>query len=171
MIDDLLQFSRTGRAEMQYVWVNMDQLVREVRRQMEPQTVDRHIVWKIESLPMVRGDRNLLRQVWQNLISNAVKYTRLKHQAEITVGSQSADGEVIYYVQDNGIGFDGVAMNQLFGVFQRLPNAQSFEGTGVGLANVKRIITRHRGRTWAEGDLQVGASFYFALPVDSTAKP
>jgi signal transduction histidine kinase len=168
MIDDLLQFSRTGRAEMQYVSVNMDQLVREVRRQMEPQTANRKIVWHVESLPSVQGDRNLLRQVWQNLINNAVKYTRLKERAEITVGSQAGKNEIVYYVKDNGIGFDGVDMDRLFGVFQRLPNAQSFEGTGVGLANVKRIIVRHQGRIWAEGDLELGATFYFALPLHRT---
>jgi signal transduction histidine kinase len=164
LIDDLLQFSRTGRAEMQISPVNMDQLVREVKRQMEPQTINRDIVWHIDSLPAVQGDRNLLRQVWQNLISNAVKYTRSQDQAEITVGSQAGNGEIIYFVKDNGIGFDGVEVERLFGVFQRLPNAQSFEGTGVGLANVKRIVTRHQGRTWAEGDLDIGATFYFSLP-------
>jgi light-regulated signal transduction histidine kinase (bacteriophytochrome) len=153
---------------MQYVSVNMDQLVREVRRQMEPQTANRKIVWHVESLPSVQGDRNLLRQVWQNLINNAVKYTRLKERAEITVGSQAGKNEIVYYVKDNGIGFDGVDMDRLFGVFQRLPNAQSFEGTGVGLANVKRIIVRHQGRIWAEGDLELGATFYFALPLHRT---
>jgi signal transduction histidine kinase len=168
MIDDLLQFSRTGRADMQYVCVNMNQLVREVRRQMEAQTINRNIVWNIETLPTVPGDRNLLRQVWQNLISNAVKYTRLKEQAEITVASQEGDSEILYYIKDNGIGFDGASIERLFGVFQRLPNAQSFEGTGVGLANVKRIINRHQGRTWAEGRLDSGATFYFALPVQPT---
>jgi light-regulated signal transduction histidine kinase (bacteriophytochrome) len=165
MIDGLLLFSRTGRAEMQYVPVNMDQLVREVRRQMEPQTVGRTIVWQIEPLPTVPGDRNLLRQVWQNLISNAVKYTRLRDRAEITIGSRTDPDEIIYFVQDNGIGFDGKAIECLFRVFQRLPNAQAFEGNGVGLANVKRIITRHQGHTWAEGDLESGATFYFSLPI------
>jgi signal transduction histidine kinase len=164
LIDDLLQFSRTGRAEMLITPVDMNQLVREVKRQLAPQTLDRHITWQIEPLPMVRGDRNLLRQVWQNLIGHAVKYTRLKNQAEIIVGSQDGDSDIIFFVQDNGIGFDGVDMERLFGVFQRLPNAGEFEGTGIGLANVKRVIHRHNGRLWADGHLNAGATFYFALP-------
>lgn len=167
LIDDLLQFSRTGRAELEVTPVNMGQLVREVKRQLEPQTADRTIVWQIEDLCRARGDRNLLRQVWQNLIGNAVKYTRDQDRAEITVGSRPGEGEVVFFVQDNGIGFDGVAAQRLFGVFQRLPNAESFEGTGIGLANVKRIIHRHGGRLWAEAELDVGATFYFALPAQA----
>ncbi len=171
LIDDLLQFSRTGRAAMQITPVDMNQLVREVQRQLEPQTVGRKVLWHIQPLPTVRGDRNLLRQVWQNLIGNAVKYTRFKDPAEIIVSSQSGKGEVIFVVRDNGIGFDGVDLEQLFGVFQRLPNAQEFEGTGIGLANVKRVIYRHEGRIWADGSLDQGATFCFALPrsADSAA--
>ncbi len=164
MIDDLLQFSRTGRAEMQYTTVNMERLVQEARRQVEPQLVGRTVQWQIESLPSVRGDRNLLRQVWQNLIENAVKYSQLQEQTEIVIGSWSTEDEIIFFVCDNGIGFDPNDAQRLFGVFQRLPNAQEFDGTGIGLANVQRVIHRHGGRLWAEGKLGAGATFYFALP-------
>jgi len=164
LIDDLLQFSRTGRAEMQYTPVNMEQLVREARRQIEPQIKERNITWNMGVLPVVKGDRNLLRQVWQNLIENAIKYTRPRDRAEITIGSKAGKDENIFFISDNGIGFDRHNAQQLFGVFQRLPNAQNFEGTGIGLANVKRIIYRHEGRLWAEGGVNEGAIFYFALP-------
>ncbi|MEB3212377.1 MAG: ATP-binding protein [Leptolyngbyaceae bacterium] len=164
LIDDLLQFSRTGRAEMKYTPVNMDQLIREVRRQLEPQINDRTIDWQIDSLLEVKGDRNLLRQVWQNLIGNAVKYTRSRDRAKITIGSTRENGETIFFISDNGIGFDQNDAQYLFGVFQRLPNAEEFEGTGIGLANVKRILYRHKGRIWAEGKINEGATFYFAIP-------
>ncbi|WGV27491.1 sensor histidine kinase [Halotia branconii] len=164
MIDDLLQFSRTGRVEMQYTTVNMERLVQEAKRQVETQLAGRNIRWQIASLPTVRGDRNLLRQVWQNLIENAVKYTRFREQAEIAIGSGVNEGETIFFVRDNGIGFDKDEAQRLFGVFQRLANAQVFEGTGIGLANVQRVIYRHGGRLWAEGKLNVGATFYFSLP-------
>ncbi|MGJ3251611.1 MAG: sensor histidine kinase [Elainellaceae cyanobacterium] len=168
MIDDLLQFSRTGRAKMQYTSVNMTRLVQEVKRQVEPQLVGRTIQWNISPLPTVKGDRNLLRQVWQNLIENAIKYTNPKENATITVGSMDSKGETIFFVRDNGIGFDSNDIEQLFGVFQRLPNAQNFDGTGIGLANVQRVISRHGGRIWAEGNLNEGATFYFSVPdVDS----
>lgn len=164
MIDDLLQFSRTGRAEMQHTPVNMNRLVQEAKRQIEPHLADRTIHWTIEPLPTVKGDRNLLRQVWQNLIENAVKYTRPRQQAEIIIGSNHEKGEIIFFVRDNGIGFHQDDVQHLFGVFQRLPDAQVFEGTGIGLANVQRIIHRHRGRVWAEGTPDVSATFYFSLP-------
>lgn len=164
MIDDMLQFSRTGRAEMQRTTVNMNQLVQEVKRQVEPQLAGRNIRWQIEQLPPVEGDRNLLRQVWQNLIENAVKYTRLREQAAITIGSTVGEEEAIFFVRDNGIGFDAEDTKYLFGAFQRLPNAKEFSGSGIGLANVQRVIHRHQGRLWAEGKQDAGATFYFALP-------
>ncbi|MGJ3245713.1 MAG: sensor histidine kinase [Elainellaceae cyanobacterium] len=164
MIDDLLQFSRTGRAKMQYTPVSMNRLVQEVKRQVEPQLAGRTVHWDISSLPTVEGDRNLLRQVWQNLVENAVKYTNPREHAIITIGSMNSEREIIFFVRDNGIGFDSDNIAQLFGVFQRLPNAQGFDGTGIGLANVQRVISRHGGRLWAEGDLDKGATFYFSLP-------
>ncbi|MEC4813588.1 MAG: ATP-binding protein [Scytonema sp. PMC 1069.18] len=165
MIDDLLQFSRTGRADMHYSSVNMERLVQEAKRQVEPQLAGRNIRWQIESLPSVSGDRNQLRVVWQNLIENAVKYTRPREQAEITIGSRLGEGEAIFFVRDNGIGLDMDDAQRLFGVFQRLTNAQAFEGTGIGLANVQRVIHRHGGRLWVEGKIDAGATFYFSLPL------
>lgn len=164
MIDALLQFSRTGRAAMQCTTVNMERLVQEIQRQMLPQLAGRTICWQVEPLPTIWGDRTLLRQVWQNLIENAVKYTGLEPEAEIAVGS-IADGEqTTFFIRDNGIGFNPEDTVYLFGVFQRLPNAEAFTGTGIGLANVQRVIHRHGGRLWAEGRQGIGATFYFTLP-------
>lgn len=164
MIDDLLQYSRTGRSEMQYTQVSMQRLVQEVLRQVEPQIKQRTVHWQVDDLPVVMGDRNLLRQVWQNLIENALKYTHGQAIAEIAIGSDRGDEETIFYVRDNGIGFDTAHAGKIFGVFQRLPNARELEGTGVGLANVQRVIHRHQGKVWAKGELNVGATFYFSLP-------
>ncbi|MGP1375238.1 MAG: sensor histidine kinase [Almyronema sp.] len=168
MIDDLLQFSRTGRVEMQFIAVNMERLVQEVKRQVAPAGAGRAIDWQIQPLPTVQGDRNLLRQVWQNLIENAVKYTSLQAQAEIVIGSYTIPGEVVFFVGDNGIGFDMNHAQRLFSIFQRLPNAQAFNGVGIGLANVQRVIHRHGGRLWAEAQLNQGATFYFSLPLVDT---
>ncbi|MEA5495842.1 sensor histidine kinase [Limnoraphis robusta] len=164
MIDDLLLFSRTGRAEMQYTTVNMEQLVQSIKLQIELRCEPRKIIWKIDSLPAVTGDRNLFQQVWQNLLENAVKYSSKKEQTEIHVGSISGDQKITYFVKDNGIGFEMNSVNRLFGIFQRLENAQQFDGSGIGLANVRRIIHRHGGQVWAEGNLGEGATFYFSLP-------
>lgn len=164
MIEDLLRFSRTSRAEMVYGPVTMTRLVQEVVRQLEPSLIDQTIAWQIEPLPSVWGDRNLLRNVWQNLIENAVKYTRCRDRGEIHIGSTEGAGETIFYIRDNGIGFDEADTKNLFGVFQQLPNAADFDGTGIGLANVQRIIHRHQGQIWAEGQLERGATFYFSIP-------
>jgi len=173
MIDDLLQFSRTGRADLQYTAVNMDKLVQEVKRQLSSQLKGRRIHWQIEPLPPAEGDRNLLRQVWQNLIENAVKYTSVREQADIAVSGTRGAEEIIYSVRDNGIGFDMEDANRhLFGVFERLSNAREHEGTGIGLANVQKIVSRHGGRCWADGEIDSGATFYFSLPpsdVETTA--
>ncbi len=164
MIDDLLLFSRTGRAEMHYSTVEMKSLVESIKQQIESQFKNRKIIWKIESLPTINGDRHLLQQVWQNLIENAVKYTSKRQKAEIEIGSIFNDQESVFWVKDNGIGFEMNYVNRLFGIFQRLENAQEFEGTGIGLANTRRIIHRHNGRVWAEGNPDQGATFYFSLP-------
>lgn len=164
MIDDLLQFSRTGRAKMYYTEVSMERLVQEVMRQVEPQLKSRQVRWHIEPMPVVHGDRTLLRQVWQNLIENALKYTRPRSVAEIAIGSDQREDVTIFFVKDNGIGFEPQNTDRMFSIFQRLPNAENFDGTGIGLANTRRIIHRHQGCIWAEGALDAGATFYFSLP-------
>jgi len=165
LIDDLLGFSRTTRVELRKVNVNLDDIIQSVLHEMEPDTKDRKIEWKIGKMPQVEGDPGLLRQVFYNLISNALKYTRTRAVAVIEIGSLKSDTEVIIFVKDNGVGFDPRYAQKLFGVFQRLHRAAEFEGTGIGLANVRRIISRHGGRTWAESKLDDGASFYFSLPL------
>jgi PAS domain S-box-containing protein len=165
LIDDLLTFSRIGRAETQKTVVSLDQLLREVLREVQQETDGRTIGWKIGALPNVYGDRSMLRVALVNLLSNAVKFTRKRAQAEIEIGSTNGSpDEVVFYIKDNGVGFDMRYVNKLFRVFQRLHRAEDFEGTGIGLATVQRIIQRHGGRIWAEGEVERGATFYFAVP-------
>jgi len=165
LIDDILSFSRMGKAEMKKTLVNLDQLVKAVLDEMQPEMEGRDIVWDIHSLPEVHGDADILKLVWVNLIGNALKYTRTKPQSKIEIGSNDNKNEHIFFIKDNGVGFDMTYADKLFGVFQRLHSAEEFEGTGVGLANVKRIIQRHGGRVWAEGTVNEGATFYFSIPV------
>jgi signal transduction histidine kinase len=164
LIDDLLQFSRTGRAEMGSESVNMNQLLQEVLDTLKESSSERNIEWVIGEMPSVNGDYPLLRQVWTNLLGNAVKYTKNRETAQIEVTSREENGETIFVVADNGVGFDMQYAGKLFGVFQRLHSLEEFEGTGIGLATVQRIINRHGGRVWAEAELNHGASFYFTLP-------
>ena len=164
LIDDLLSFSKMGRVEMRQTQVGMNDLVKEVLRELAGETNGRKIEWEIDTLPDVRGDRSMLKQVWVNLLSNSVKYTRPRDLAKIKIGCSTRDGEAEFHVQDNGAGFDMKYVEKLFGVFQRLHRAEEFEGTGVGLANVRRIVTRHGGRTWAQSKIDEGSIFYFTLP-------
>jgi signal transduction histidine kinase len=164
LVDDLLSFSRMGRAELRQSRVELQELVDEVRRELQVDTQDRTIEWRIGPLHAVQADPALLRQVIRNLLGNAMKYTRPKPQALIEVGSRISAGDVEVWVRDNGVGFEMQYVDKLFGVFQRLHTAEEFEGTGIGLANVRRIISRHGGRTWAEGAVGQGATFHFTLP-------
>ncbi|MDF3059254.1 MAG: hypothetical protein K0R17_3469 [Rariglobus sp.] len=164
MIDDLLAFSRTSRVEMHKVRVSMSELVKSVQADLQPEMRDRIVTWAIHDLPDVRGDPFLLRQVVFNLVANALKYTRKRKDAHIEIGSTAGGEETVFFIRDNGVGFDMEYAGKLFGVFQRLHSASEFEGTGIGLANVRSIIKRHGGRTWAEAAVEGGATFYFSLP-------
>ena len=164
LIDDLLAFSRIGRAETKKTLVSLDQLVKEVVAEIRLDTGGRDIVWKIHPLPVCYGDRSMLRLVIGNLLSNAVKFTRMRVQAEIEIGCADGEDEVEVFVRDNGAGFDMQYVDKLFGVFQRLHLPEEFEGTGIGLATVRRIIHRHGGEVRAEGGVDQGATFYFSLP-------
>ncbi|HEX6034976.1 MAG TPA: ATP-binding protein, partial [Anaerolineales bacterium] len=164
LIDDLLAFSRLGRKEMYTSTIDMRGLAVSVLNELIKDEHQERLDFHIGKLPAVKGDASLIRQVWVNLLSNAIKFTSKKEQAVIEVGSKATRQEFIYYVRDNGAGFDMEYANKLFGVFQRLHSESEFSGTGVGLAIVQRIIRRHDGRVWAEGAVEEGATFYFALP-------
>jgi signal transduction histidine kinase len=165
LIDDLLGFSRIGRAETKKAAVNLEQLVREVVAELRQETNGRDIDWKIGALPVCYGDRSMLKIVLVNLVSNAVKFTRLQSRAEIQIGcAEGKENQVEVFVRDNGAGFDMQYVNKLFGVFQRLHRPEEFEGTGIGLATAQRIIHRHGGQMRAEGAVDQGATFYFSLP-------
>ncbi|HEX2934530.1 MAG TPA: PAS domain S-box protein [Bacteroidales bacterium] len=165
MIDELLTFSRLGRKELTFSPVNLESMINEIIEQTRPDTSSRNINWKINPLPVVSGDRNLLRIAFDNLISNAIKYTSKIEEAIIEFGiAKDETNSVTVYVKDNGAGFDMAYAEKLFGVFQRLHSPEEFEGVGIGLANVKQIIVKHKGSVYAEGRINEGATFYIKLP-------
>ena len=177
LIDDLLAFSRIGRAETKKTAVDLEQLVKEVVAEIGQEAKGRDIAWKIGALPVCYGDRSMLGLVVVNLVSNAVKFTRMRRPAEIEIGCVDGnENEIEVFVRDNGAGFDMQYVNKLFGVFQRLHLPEQFEGTGIGLATVQRVIHRHGGKVRAEGAVDQGATFSFSLPkaqdaAERTANP
>jgi light-regulated signal transduction histidine kinase (bacteriophytochrome) len=164
LIEDLLAFSRLGRQEVIRVDLNMQALIRDVWQELVMIHPNREMSLTTAQMPAASGDQTLIRQVYSNLLGNAVKFTLGRNPAAIEAGCIARDEEMVYYVRDNGIGFDMKFYDKLFGVFQRLNSSAEFEGTGVGLAIVQRIINRHGGRVWAEGEVDKGATFYFTLP-------
>jgi signal transduction histidine kinase len=174
LIDDLLGFSRLSRASLALGEVDQDALLAAVIAGGHYGSAEHTILWEISPLPRVRADAAMIRQVWANLVDNAVKYSRHAAPARISIACQLSGGanpEHVFSVRDNGVGFDPAYASQLFGVFQRLHDSAQFEGTGIGLANVRRIVARHGGRTWAESEVGKGASFFFSLPVTPYSPP
>jgi light-regulated signal transduction histidine kinase (bacteriophytochrome) len=171
LINDLLAFSKMGRTELRFTTVNLEPLVKQVWEELQPEMDGRRIDWEIGALPEVCGDRAMLRQVLINLLGNAVKYSRPRNPARIEIGALppgeggSSAREIVMFVRDNGVGFDMQYAHKLFGVFQRLHGATEFEGTGIGLALVQRIIHKHGGRIWAESVVEKGSTFYCSFPV------
>jgi signal transduction histidine kinase len=166
LIDDLLNLSKTNRIELKKSPLKMNQVVDDALVEVRSLFENRRVDFKISPLPEVIGDYNLLRMVWINLLDNAIKYTRIREIAVIEIDCQKEKKEFIFCIRDNGVGFDMTYADKLFGVFQRLHSIDEFEGNGVGLSNVRRIISRHCGRTWAKAEVDKGAAFYFSLPED-----
>jgi light-regulated signal transduction histidine kinase (bacteriophytochrome) len=163
LIDDLLAFSRLSRRDMKLIEISMHEIVTSICKELQKEQPDRKIEFKIRELLPVKADNTGIKQVWLNLISNAIKYSRLKEKSIIEIGSEMKEGEIIYYVKDNGAGFDMRYVNKLFNIFQRLHSDDEFEGTGIGLAIVQRIIQKHGGTVRAESEINNGAIFQFSL--------
>jgi PAS domain S-box-containing protein len=163
LIDELLSLARVGRQALRIEVINLGEVVREIIDLLSPETTGRQVEWKIADLPFVECDRGLIKQVFQNLISNALKYSRKRAKAEIEIGQIGNHGETVIFVRDNGVGFNMKYADKLFGVFQRLHRSEDFEGTGVGLATAHRIVTKHGGRIWPEAEIDKGTTFYFTF--------
>jgi PAS domain S-box-containing protein len=167
LIDDLLTFSRMGRHDLLKIKIDTNQMVQEVKEILDKQNNNtKKVKWHIQHLPEINADISTIRQVWVNLLSNAFKYSGSNPHPQIEIGSVKQTGQIIFYVQDNGVGFDEKYKSKLFKVFQRLHSADEFEGTGIGLAIVDKIVSKHGGKVWAEGEINKGAKFYFSLPVN-----
>ena len=164
LVDNLLSFSQMGRSALRLSEVDLNALVETIRVEMEPDYAGRHIIWEVEKLPRLTGDPAFINLALRNLIANAIKYTRGRDPARIEIGARQSASETEVFIRDNGVGFDMAYAGKLFGVFQRLHRMEEFEGTGIGLASVRRIVERHDGRVWAEGRIDQGATFHFALP-------
>jgi light-regulated signal transduction histidine kinase (bacteriophytochrome) len=165
LVDELLNLARVGRHELNWQTSDLNAIVKEVIAMLEPEIEGRQVEWIIADLPEVKCDPVLVTQIYQNLVANALKFTRPREHAVIGVGHEEHDGQTVFVVRDNGIGFDMKYVDKLFGVFQRLHSPEQFEGTGVGLATVQRIVQKHGGRAWVEAETDKGATFYFTLGV------
>jgi len=168
LVDDLLNLARVGRRELSLQTSGLRPIVDDLITELAPECAGRQIEWKIGNLPLVECDPGLIKQVLQNLLTNSLKFTRTRPLAVIEVGQKDEPGSPVLFVRDNGVGFNMKYADKLFGVFQRLHRAEDFEGTGVGLATVQRIIQKHGGRIWAEAELDKGATFYFTLGTSGT---
>jgi light-regulated signal transduction histidine kinase (bacteriophytochrome) len=171
LVDDLLNLGRVGRKELSLQVAGLRSIVDEVVASLKSDVGGRQVEWKIGDLPYVECDTALMQQVFQNLLSNALKFTRPRAKPVIEIGQEQHDGTSVVFIRDNGVGFSMKYADKLFGVFQRLHRAEDFEGTGVGLATVQRIIQKHGGRIWAEAGLDKGASFYFTLGSSQSSEP
>jgi light-regulated signal transduction histidine kinase (bacteriophytochrome) len=171
MVDELLELSRTSRRELSTQLTGLGSLVAEVLEELKPELEDRQIEWRIGELPFADCDPALTRQIFANLLANAVKFTRQRTPAVIEVGQAMSEGQTALFVRDNGVGFSMKYADKLFGVFQRLHRREDFEGTGVGLATVQRIVHKHGGRIWAQAELDKGATFYFTLEPPARPQP
>src|ERR1039458_2000032 len=170
LVDELLNLARVGRHILNLRDVPLNSVIEEVVSLLQPEANGRAVSWKIADLPSVKCDPILVKQVFQNLLANALKFTRTRERAVIEISQRQEDGQTVIFVRDNGVGFDMKYQDKLFGVFQRLHRAEEFEGTGIGLATVQRIIHKHGGRVWAQSELDKGATFYFTLEAAKTTE-